>query len=162
MRVSLCLISITVTLALSGCLIENMAPVRALTDQVYAINDEARWSRIDLATERVDPAYRETYLRSHRQWGHDIRIADTDTTHVTLSRDNEAAISLVTIAWYDQRTMELYQSVIRQRWRHSEHGFRLDQEVIVGGREELLDLPDADDSEGEASGLHADRRSNAS
>jgi len=161
MRAILCTTFFAV--AIGGCMIQNLSPVSALTDEVYAINDESRWARIDLATERVMPEYREAYLTSHREWGHDIQIADSDTTHVTISDDEDSAISIVTISWYDQRTMELYQTVIRQRWTHTDNGFRLDQERIVGGSDRLLDLPEQEEGGSEEpSSTHADRPSNAS
>lgn len=160
MRAFLCTTFFAV--AIGGCMIQNLSPISALTDQVYAINDESRWARIDLATERVLPAYRQTFLTSHREWGHDIQIADSDTTHLTLSDDEEDAISLVTVSWYDQRTMELSQTVIRQRWTHTDNGFRLDQERVVGGNEALLDLPEEEDDGEPPSPTHADRPSNAS
>lgn len=128
-------------LTASGCLLQNLGAERQLTDQVYALNDEIRWARIDLATERVAPEFRPTFLQLHRAWGHDIQIADSDCTHVQISEDSESATSLVTLSWYDQRTMELYTSVIRQRWIKTDSGFLLDEEIVVGGEERILEAP---------------------
>ena len=141
--------------SLSGCILENLSGTRQLTDQVYALNDEIRWARIDLATERVAPDYRPTFLAQHRLWGHDIQIADSDTTHVQISDDSDSATSLVTLSWYDERTMELHTTVIQQRWvKDGDMGaFQLDLVRIVGGHPGLLeDPPEELEAEAESAG----------
>jgi hypothetical protein len=128
--------------SLSGCLLQNMGAERQLTDQVYALNDEIRWARIDLATERVSPDFRTEFLTLHRAWGHDIQIADSDCTHVQISDDSESATSLVTLSWYDQQTMEVHTSVIEQRWIKTDSGFLLDRVTVVGGEPRILATPE--------------------
>lgn len=144
------LLCLVLAISLSGCIFQHLSPTRKLTDQVYALNDEARWTRIDLATERVAPRYRETFLVSHRMWGHDIQIADSDTTNVHIADDLQTATSLVTISWYDQRTLELRASVLRQHWESTGDGYVLDGETVIGGDPDLLDLPEEDAEEGDS------------
>ena len=153
MRTLLGLFSILTILTTSGCIFQNLSPTRQLTDQVYALNDETRWARVDLATERVVPAYRETFLIAHRMWGHDIQIADSDTTRVHISDDLQTATSLVTISWYARSTLDLRATVVRQHWAFTGGGFALDEEVIVGGDTDLLDLPEPEASESDESGV---------
>lgn len=129
------------TLCISGCIFQNLSTSRELTDQVYAFNDEIRWARIDLATERVAPDYRAEFVLAHRMWGHDIQIADADMTHVQIADDSETATSLVTFAWYDERTMRLHNTVVQQRWTKTNDAFLLEAEVVVGGDETLLAPP---------------------
>ncbi len=140
MRAFVC-VSVLLLSTLSGCILQNLSATRQLTDQVYALNDEIRWARIDLATERVSPEYRPAFLAQHRAWGHDVQIADSDTTHVQIADDMESATSLVTLSWYDERTMELHTSVIQQRWVKTDNGFMLDLVRVVGGEESLLEVP---------------------
>lgn len=128
---------------------QSLAPTQQLTEQVYAFNDETRWARIDLAADRVAPAYRQTFAVSHAGWGSDIQIADTDLTHVQLAEDQQSASSLVSVSWYDNATMIVRASVLRQHWVHTEGGFLLDGEEIVGGDETLLRLPSREDGEPE-------------
>lgn len=151
MRALLGFFSVLVMLSTSGCIFQNLSPTRQLTDQVYALNDETRWARVDLATERVAPAYRETFLMAHRMWGHDIQIADSDTTHVHISDDMQTATSLVTISWYGRSTLDLRATVLRQHWAFTGGGFALDEETVVGGDADLLDLPEAEASESDES-----------
>jgi len=132
------------SLMLAGCIFQNLSSSRQLTDQVYAFNDEIRWARIDLATERVAPEYRAEFVLAHRMWGHDIQIADADMTHVQIADDSASATSLVTFSWYDERTMRLHSTVIQQRWTKTDDAFLLEGEDIVGGDETLLGDPPAD------------------
>ena len=147
---ALVLVSALALTTLSGCLLQNLSATRQLTDQVYALNDEVRWARIDLATERVAPDYRPAFLAQHRRWGHDVQIADSDTTHVQISDDMESATSLVTLSWYDERTMELHTSVVQQRWVKTDNGFMLDLVRVVGGEPSLLEDPPEDAAEASA------------
>ena len=144
-------------LALPGCIFQALSPERQLTDQVHALNDEARWARIDLASERVSPEYRETFLLSHAAWGGDVQIADADLTNVTLAAGNGSATSRVSMSWYDQRTLLVSSSVLVQEWTFTENGFLLAGESIVAGDERLLDLPQeaAEEGDEETSGGEA-------
>ena len=143
-------LSAVLTLALGGCIFQNLSTSRQLTDQVYAFNDEIRWARIDLATERVAPDYRTEFVLAHRMWGHDIQIADADMTHVQIADDSETATSLVTFAWYDERTMRLHSTVVQQRWTKTDDNFLLAGEEIVGGDETLLADPPVETEEATA------------
>lgn len=131
-------------LALGGCLFQHFSPAQKLTDQAHALNDETRWARIDLATQRVAPEYRAAFLASHRAWGHEVQIADADMTNVVLDGDEEGATSVVTVSWYDRATMEVRSTTVRQHWVHRDGGFLLDDERVVGGDEALLASPEPD------------------
>lgn len=143
-------------LAYGGCMFQNLSPTRQLTDQVYAFNDETRWARIDLAADRVAPAYRATFAVSHAGWGRDIQIADADLTHVQLADDEQTATSLVSIAWYDQATMIVRGSTLRQHWVKTDAGYLLDGETIVDGDEGLLRLPEEEAAEDAAEDADAE------
>ncbi len=125
-------------LLLGGCIFQNLTPTRQLQDTVYQLNDETRWARIDLASQRVTDDYRVHFLLAHRAWGHDIAIADIDPTNIQVDDDSEHARSLVTVTWYSQSTMELARTVITQQWNRTDNGYRLASETIVGGDEQLF------------------------
>lgn len=136
----------------AGCgLMQGLQPETRLTDQVYMLNDEARWGRIDLAAMRVAPTYRATFVRSHRTWGRTIAIGDVDVTNVAILQDR--AQSLVTYSWIDQRTMQLQETTVRQTWTGEMDGFALSGEEVVDGADGLFveveggptRLPNADD-----------------
>lgn len=136
---SLCaLAALLVTYSLGCTLIQGLSPETHLSDQVHQLNDEARWSRIDLAAMRVDPGYRETFTASHAQWGSRVRVADADITNLTLGNGG-GATSLVTYQWIDERTMELFATTVRQTWTgNGEIGFRLLREDILAGEPALF------------------------
>ncbi len=144
---------------LSGCLFQNIAPTEQLTDQVYSLNEEARWGRLDLAVRRVSPTYRPTFMTSRRAWGRRISIADTEVSALAVEPGSDEATSSVEISWYDLQSMELRSTVVRQRWAKSSSGYQLDEETVIGGDETLLDLPDEDETEGEAPEVAASQTS---
>ncbi|HJL16381.1 MAG TPA: hypothetical protein RMH99_12035 [Sandaracinaceae bacterium LLY-WYZ-13_1] len=129
-------------IALGGCMFQQFAPTQILTEQAYALNDEVRWARVDLASERVVPRYRQTFLMSHREWGQAVQIADADMTNVVMEAENGGAISLVNVSWYDRATMEVRATTLRQHWVNVDGNFYLDGEEIVSGDERLLHLPE--------------------
>jgi hypothetical protein len=127
-------------ISLWGCqLIDNIGPQNRLADQVHGLNDEVRWGRVDLASQRVASAHRAAFLAQHRGWGGDIRIADVDVTNLEFLREGGGAASIVSYAWIDERTMELRSTSVRQRWVADGEGFLLAGEEILGGEAELLD-----------------------
>ena len=134
-------------IGLSGCIFQNLSPTRRLTDQVYALNDETRWGRVDLASQRVAPEYRVAFLQTHRSWGRDIQIADTDLTNVVMAPDSDSATSLIAVSWYDQRTMTLHGSVLEQQWKRLEDHYVLETERVIDGDESLLTPPETEEDD---------------
>ncbi|MDQ3033692.1 MAG: hypothetical protein M3Y87_14840 [Myxococcota bacterium] len=125
--------------ALSGCmLIDSISPQVRLGDQVHQLNDEVRWGRVDLAAQRVAPAHRRQFVRSHRGWGANIHVADADVTNMDLGLPDGRAASFVTYSWFDERTMELQSTTVRQLWRGEGEGYVLVGEEVIGGDESLL------------------------
>lgn len=124
----------------TGCsLLQAVNPQTHLADEVYQLNDEARWARVDLASLRCDPNYRSAFIASHRRWGNDIRVADADVTNLTMGNDGMAT-SLVTYQWIDERSLELYATTVRQTWTgNGEIGFHLLHEDILGGEARLYE-----------------------
>ncbi len=139
------LLAATSTL-LGGCLFQNLSDTRRLSDQVYQLNDEARWGRVDLAVHRVMPTYRQSFVASRRTWGRDVAIADTEVRSLVVAEDGNSATSTVEISWYDQRSMELRGTVLRQRWAKTEGGFLLEEETVFAGDGALLEHDEADEA----------------
>ncbi|GAB4214048.1 MAG: hypothetical protein OHK0013_38430 [Sandaracinaceae bacterium] len=156
------LLSLTLTTSLSsallaastGCMMmQSLQPETRLQDQVYQLNDEARWGRVDLAAGRTATAYRVPFVRSHRRWGRGISIGDVDITNIAMMQGGAQA--LVTYSWIDDGTMELHATTVRQSWVSEGDGFRLAGEDIVSGDDGLFlnvtggpqRLPDAEGAE---------------
>lgn len=131
--------SVVFGLSLSACgVMQNLAPETRLSDQVYQLNDEARWGRVDLAASRCTPAYRPVFMAIHRGWGRNVHIGDVDVTNLALGmNDGTAANSLVTYSWIDESTMELHSTTVRQTWMSEGEGFRLHREEVIEGERQL-------------------------
>ncbi len=128
-------------LLLGGCLFHNMSPVERLRDATYGLNDEVRWARMDLATERVAPAYQSHFTERHARWGHIIRIADDDVVGFELADDRDAATTVVVYSWYTEQAMLLHQTTVRQHWKRHSGQFYLTSEKVLGGDARLLEVP---------------------
>ncbi len=128
----------------AGCILENLAPTQQLQDRMFLLNDQTRWGRIDLAAQQVVPAFRARFVQTRREWGRRVAVADTDVSALVIAEDGNSATSTVEITWYDQTTMDLRGTVLRQHWAKTDAGFLLDEESVVSGDEELLADPDAD------------------
>jgi len=129
-------------LVLGGCtLMQNLRPENRLADIVYQFNDEARWGRIDLASQRCAGAYRRPFVRSHARWGHGVNIGDAEVTNLAMGTGEAGADaqSLVTYQWIDDATMELHTTTVRQDWHGEGEGFQLIAEVVVNGEFALYD-----------------------
>src|SRR5688500_1983118 len=96
MRIVVCL---SLALASSGCLVQHMQPAERLRESVIALNDEARWTRMDLAAERVSPEYRERWTKNHHDWGRGIQIGDMELVDLKIDEQDNAT-SIVSISWY--------------------------------------------------------------
>lgn len=151
------LLPLAFTLALGGCqLMQNINPETRLSDIVYQTNDEARWGRIDLAAGRCASGYRAVFIATHRQWGRDVRVADADVTNLSLGEADGGASSLVTYSWIDERTMELHETTVRQRWASDGDGFRLAGEEIIDGDTALFEEVEVEGDEEQASAASDD------
>ena len=126
----------------AGCVFQNLSPTERLKDAVYGLNSETRWGRMDLAIQRVVPAYRAEFEATHSRWGKSIRIADVDITNVeTAGEDNESAVSYVSIRWYDARTLLMSDTVVAQTWKKVKGTYGLTGEAVRSGSPALLQTP---------------------
>jgi len=135
---------------LAGCMFQNVSTGERLRDAVTGINDEMRWSRMDLAIQRVHPTFKEEYAQTHYRWGEIIQIADMDLLNVQLEEDGDAAMSIVAVSWYRYDTMTLHRTVIRQQWVLVGGAFALEAERVLNGEERLLEPPPLEEEEEEA------------
>ena len=131
-----------VPLLFSACMFTGVGAEEILRDAVVGINDEMRWNRLDLAAQRVAPPYRGHYRLSHHSWHRDFQIADTEIIHVEMGEERATATSMVMVRWYDQRTMLLTETTLRQKWRKVVGGYILINEEVATGNERLLAIPE--------------------
>jgi hypothetical protein len=133
-------------IGLSGCLIQNLSPETRMRDSVIELNEGARWGRMDVASGHVAPNFRTQFKLSHMRWGRDIQIADTEILGMNPQTDDEGqgAFSRVAVRWYDESTMVLASTVIRQIWQKHKQTFLLTNESIESGHPGLLVIPEVE------------------
>jgi hypothetical protein len=125
---------------------QNLSPETRMRDSVLELNEGARWGRMDVASGHVAPQFREQFRLSHIRWGRDIEIADTEVLGMSPDTDEDGAgaFSRVAVRWYDQDTMVLASTVIRQTWQKHKQTFLLTGEAIESGHPGLLAIPEVD------------------
>ncbi|MDH4281935.1 MAG: hypothetical protein OEV36_04725 [Myxococcales bacterium] len=133
-------------IGLSGCLMQNLSPEVRMRDSVIELNEGARWGRMDIASGHVAPPFRPQYQLSHMRWGRDIQIADTEIIGMNPQTDEEGqgAYSRVSIRWYDENTMVLANTVVRQTWQKHKQAFLLTNESVESGHPGLLVVPEVE------------------
>lgn len=130
---------------------QHISTETKLRDAVNGYNDEVRWNRLDLAHQRVDPKYRASFRVQHAKWGRHVQVADVNIDDVQVSDDREEAVSYITYQWYDQSTMTLATTRIKQVWSGVVGGFTLANEEIIEGNTALfLELEEEDGESKEA------------
>jgi hypothetical protein len=133
---------------LGGCFLMNVQADERLRESVYGLNEEARWGRIDLALERVSPAYQGKFARRRALWGRRIQIADSDMTHLKLDDDKDKATSLVAVSWYDYATMTVHQTLVQQHWKRVDIRYMLTDERVLDGDPALLAVAEREGQRG--------------
>jgi hypothetical protein len=105
---------------------------------------------MDVASGYVDPPFRPQFKLSHMRWSRDIQIADTEILGMNPHTDEEGegAFSRVAVRWYDENTMVLANTVIRQTWRKHKQTFLLTNESIESGHPGLLVIPEVEQPAG--------------
>jgi hypothetical protein len=133
-----------VLMGLSGCLLQNLSPETRMRDAVIELNEGARWGRMDVASGYVAPGFRPQFQASHIRWGRDIQIADTEILGMSATTDEEGAgaFSRIAVRWYDESTMVLANTVIRQTWQKHKQTFLLTSESVESGHPGLLMIPE--------------------
>jgi hypothetical protein len=103
-----------------------------LQRQVDTYNDQIRWGRTYSAAELVREDTRGDWLRDHRAWGADVRIADYEVVDSTMQSDGVAMVR-VTISWYRDVESELQTTLLAQRWQREARVWQLVSEEVEEG-----------------------------
>ena len=140
---------VSAAVLLSGCLFQNVSSGEILRDAVTELNDSTRWGRMDSAIAHVHPAYRRNFAREHRRWSSQIQIADVELMGIEMAQNEDRADITVGLSWYSYETMELRQTIVRQRWRRAGGGYVLRSEEVLGGDPSLLGREARADEPGE-------------
>ena len=141
---------VVLVLGAGGCLLSNVSTAEKLREAVEGANSEARWGRLDLASQRVHPSYRAAWASARRDWQDEVQIADSEVTSLRLDDDQTGAVSMIVVEWYRYDTMTLRESTIRQTWDRVGGTFALLSEEVVDGDEELFAEPEEPEEDDEA------------
>lgn len=105
----------------------------------HDFNMNARFGRMELAAENIDPKVREDILRSRAKWGGEIRLADMELAGLKPrdKRHEDVEVS-VRIAWYRPAEGELKSTLLVQRWHGERGAYKLVEERREDGDVGLL------------------------
>jgi hypothetical protein len=129
----------TAALLCAGCPVPPTVGAKT-QEAAQDLNMNARFGRMEFAAEQIAPKEREAWMESHRQWGGQIRIADTELAGVKLKKggkDDEAEV-LVKVAWYRPDENELHVTTLRQLFRDVNGEMKLVAETRADGDLGLL------------------------
>ena len=126
MRLLACVV---LSLGLSACL--GQTPSAKMQETARDLNMNARFGRMELVVEQVDPKYRVEFVQRHKSWGSRVRVADTEL--VGMRFGEKESESMVSVSWYDVTEQELRGTTVRQKWKNNRGDWLLLSEERVEG-----------------------------
>ncbi len=122
---------------LVGCVAASQSGAARAQEAAAELNLNARFGRMELASEYVAPKARELFFERRKLWGGRVRVADYEITGMKM-RGDEAAEVVMHVAWYRIDEGDLKSTTIRQGF-HAIHGeWKLVEESRVDGELGLL------------------------
>jgi hypothetical protein len=110
-------------IALAACFGQT-GPAK-MQEAAIELNVNARFGRMELASERVAPKGRQDFFGHRQGWGGRVRVADTEVSGLKMTGDEDAEVT-VRVAWFRPDEGELHVTVLRQAW----HDFKGDWKVV--------------------------------
>jgi hypothetical protein len=119
-----------------------MPPTSAARLQEAALdaNVNARFGRMELATERISAKLRADFLKHRAAWGNKIRVADSELAGVSLKDDDHAEV-LVRVAWFRPEEGELRVTTLHQNWTQDRDDWKMTSEERHDGDIGLIGEP---------------------
>lgn len=127
--------ALVLALGVGGCLGQSR-PARA-QEAASEMNLNMRFGRVELATEKVAESNREKFLASRKQWGQDVRIADTELAGLKIVGESGAEV-IVKVSWYRVDVGDLHQTTLKQTWKDFKGEWKLVSEERSDGDAGLL------------------------
>lgn len=131
---------LVLSLALLGCPLGHQSPPARAQEAASELNLNARFGRMELAAEHVDPKARNTFFERRRTWGGQIRVADYELSGVRMQGEEDADV-FVRIAWFRVNEGDLRATTLKQKWHDFKGDWRLTDEVRLDGDVGLLGEP---------------------
>jgi hypothetical protein len=96
------------------------SPASHAQEAAQNIIENERFGRTELVLQRVAPAAKAEFIKTHQAWGNRVTIADMELGNFQMVGKEEATFDL-RVAWYDASQQELRSTLLRQKW-HSVQG----------------------------------------
>jgi hypothetical protein len=89
-------------------------------EAAYELNMGTRFSRTDVAMEKVLRSERVKFTERHKLWHTEIKIVDIELAGVTFRDDGDATLFLA-VSWHRANEPDMRSTVVSQKW-HDKQG----------------------------------------
>jgi len=142
MRSALRLSAVALCTALAvGCFAPPGA-MEKLNMSAYELNTGMRFNRMDVALGHVAKDAQSDFMERHTKWGRGIRIVDVELAGLRPLTNDSVEVN-VTVSWHRIDESTIRSSAVTQLWKDTDGGWKLDEEMRVGGSPGLFDRGDA-------------------
>jgi hypothetical protein len=121
---------------LGGCMPIG-APSQQISDIARDVNVATRFGRMDVAMEHLSDANRAEFIRTHADWGKDIRVLDVEVSQLELKTPDSAEV-LVDVNWVRMDEGQLRSTRVKQHWVNAGQDWQIDSEERTSGDMGLL------------------------
>lgn len=101
------------------------------------LNLNARFGRMELASEHVAPEAREAFFKRRAVWGGRVRIVDSELVGVRFEKDDSARAT-VHVAWQPVDDGDLRVTTVNQLYKDKRNGWLLVSEEVASGDDGLF------------------------
>ncbi len=131
-------LSITMIVAVGAVLLiacGAVSPKRqdSLKEAVLLFNEGVRWGRLQDVVPRISPGHVANFMEMHKAFGKTIQISDYDILNTAANWEKKQAEVTVQITWYRNTEMELFTTILSQKWEESGTDWILGSESYVSG-----------------------------
>ena len=134
-----------ITFALSFTALACVPPqvqAQKLSENANDLVTAARFGRMDIVLDSVNPTTREAYSDAHSDWGGRIRILDMEYGGARML-GNDSAVVVVNVQWQRIDESILRGTALKQKWVRLENNrWMIDEETVAGGHKGLIREPD--------------------
>lgn len=97
------------------------------------LNLNARFGRMELASEHVAPQGREAFFGHRKVWGTRVRIVDSELVGVRFQKDDAEAVASVRVAWQPVDDGDMRLTTVRQTFKDMRNGWYMVAEERAEG-----------------------------
>ncbi len=129
----LTLLMLALSLTLGAC--ETASPVGEdkldLQQSLQTFHKNLRWSRYEIASEQLTPAYKQRFLGRYEEMGDDMHFVHLEILKVERVVEDEKSMANVEVLqkWYREPDMTVKTDKIVEIWRRDDIGWRLTDRV---------------------------------